>query len=358
MGTRMSNRRDLGVRSSDSLLNIVSKFRCCLVVMHDNPDPDAIAAGWAIQILIREMSRIPCRLVGGGALVRAENRHMVDLLSPPVELVDELGNLDATATILVDCSLGASNHLLTREEVQPVAIVDHHMHGNGRTTDVAFFDVRPNVAASASIAASYLREQQLEPGMKLATALVYAIRTETVACEFHFSDLDRSILPWLTERSDPALLAEIESAPLSRAYFGDLVLGIQNTFLYNDVAMCILPRAEGVEIVGEVADLLIRYKGIGRVFCAAASGDDLVVSIRTKRDTDHAAKLLQIVLAGLGGGGGHEHRAGGKVPGVARGGRINEDLENEIRDRWLGACQTDRQRGTRLVARREIVDNL
>ena len=354
----MPDTRNLGVQSSDRLLSIVSQFQRCLVVMHDNPDPDAIAAGWAIQTLIWETSRIPSRLVAGGAIVRAENRHMVDLLTPPVELVDELGDLDSTATVLVDCGLGASNHLLTREAVQPTGIVDHHANGNGGAKEVAFFDVRPNVAASASIAASYLREQQIEPGAKLATALVYAIRTETVACEFHFSKLDRSILPWLTERSEPPLLAEIESAPLSRVYFGDLVLALQNTFLYDDVALCILPRAEGVEIVGEVADLLIRCNGISRVLCTAASGDDLVISVRTQRDTDHAARLLQQTLAGLGGGGGHEHRAGGKVPGVARLGRVTEELENEIRDRWLGACQTDRQRGTRLVARREIVDNL
>lgn len=350
--------RELSVGRSDSLLKVVSQFQRCLIVMHDNPDPDAIAAGWAIQTLIQETLRIPCRLVAGGAIVRAENRHMVDLLCPPVELVDELGDLDATATILVDCELDANNHLLTRKAVQPDGVVDHHANGNGRSDKVAFSDVRANVSASASIAAEYLREQHLEPGPKLATALVYAIRTETVACEFHFSELDRSILPWLTERSEPSLLAEIESAPLSRAYFGDLVLAVQNTFLYDDVALCILPRGEGVGIVGEVADLLIRCNGVNRVLCAVPLGDDLVISVRTQRSTDHAARLLQRTLEGLGGGGGHAHRAGGKVSAVARGGRITEDLEKEIRDRWLGVCKTDRQRGTRLVARREIVDNL
>ena len=124
--------------------------------------------------------------------------------------------------------------------------------------------MRPDVAASASIAAAYLREQQVEPGQALATALVYAIRTETQGFETYHSPLDRSILPWLTERADPELLAEIESAPLSRGYFSDLVLALQNTFLYDDVAFCALPRAGGPEIVGEVADLLIRCESVQR----------------------------------------------------------------------------------------------
>ena len=198
---------------SEGLLSTISGFKTCLVVTRDNPDPDAIAAGWAILRLIRQATGRLCRLIAEGAITRAENLHMVNVLSPPIELVDEIGELDDTATILVDCGLGASNHLLTRENVVPLGIVDHHQNGKNAEATVRFHDVRPDVVASATIAASYLREQHIEPGNKLATALVYAIRTETVGGEFHFSDLDRSILPWRTVRSEPSLLAEIESAP-------------------------------------------------------------------------------------------------------------------------------------------------
>ena len=93
-----------------------------------------------------------------------------------------------------------------------------------------FRDVRPRAAASASIAASYLAEQGLEPGPKLATALLFAIRTETRGGETYHSRLDRSVLLWLTERADPSLLAEIEQRPSRLEYYGDLILGLQNTF--------------------------------------------------------------------------------------------------------------------------------
>jgi hypothetical protein len=83
---------------------------------------------------------------------------------------------------------------------------------------------------------------------------------------------------------------------------------------------------------------------------------DLLLSVRTKKGAESAAKLLQTTLDGIGGGGGHAHRAGGKIPSV--GSRVGEDLENMLRTRWLGACNVDRQRGTRLVAKREIVENL
>jgi hypothetical protein len=166
------------------------------------------------------------------------------------------------------------------------------------------------------------------------------------------------VLSWLTEHAEPALLAEIETAPLSPEYFGDLALAIQNTFVYDDVGLCFLPRADGAEIVGEVADLLIRCRGIRRVLCAAVVGADLFFSARTEPDFGSATKLLRATLNGLGGSGGHDHRAGGKISGITNGSKITENLNDELRRRWLAACGVERKRGTRLIAKREIVDNL
>ena len=248
-----------------------------LVVAHDNPDPDAVAAGWAIVRLIEEKLNKPARLLGGGDIIRAENRHMVRLLGPPIELVDDLAPPDDAAVVLVDCQSGNQNHVFGGGVVEPVAVIDHHP-SRYRNQRLEFRDIRPNVAATASIAACYLREQQVEPGSKLATALLFAIRTETRGSETHYSRIDRSVLLWLTERSDPSLLAEIESAPLSSAYYGDLILALQSTFLYGDVALCLLPRAAGPEIVGEVADLLIRCESVWRVLCGAVVHGDLILS--------------------------------------------------------------------------------
>lgn len=325
--------------------------------MHDNPDPDAIATGWAIQCLIEERLNIPVRLIGSGAIVRAENKYMVELLSPPFELVTEIDVPADTATILVDCGIGTTNHLVTRSGIEPVGVIDHHLNGR-EPSSLRFADIRPDVAASASIAASYLRENHVDPGMKLATSILYAIRTETSGSETEHSPLDRAIVKWLTDVADPALLAEIDNAPLDRDYFSDLVLAMQRTFVYDDAALCFLPRASGTEIVGEVADLLIRCRGVRRVLCAAIIGDDLLLSTRTTRDSGNAAALLQTTLDELGGCGGHSHRAGGRVPNVKQVFHVMDDLHDELRSRWLKACAVDRQRGTRLVARREIVENL
>ncbi len=344
------------LRRSRRFLQVMSRYSRALIVTHDNPDPDAISTGWAIQQLVVQRVGIPTRLVGGGEIVRAENRHMVELLQPPIELVDRL-TVDAdTAIVLVDCGVSATHHLLAGQRQWPTAVIDHH--GSNESAPLEFCDVRTNTAASATIAALYLRQEQLEPDARLATSLLYALKTETRGGETTYSALDRRVLNWLTRLADPELLAEIEDAPLSRAYYSDMVLALQNTFLYDDCAFCLLPRAEGPEVVGEVADLLVRCQGVDKVFCGTVSSGDVVISVRTARDAGNATELLKQTLEGIGHGGGHDHRAGGKIPGVCLGERMPCEIAEELKARWLSACRVNRQRGTRLIRKQEIVKHL
>jgi len=340
---------------STELLQILSGFKNIAVITHDNPDPDAISAGWAVCRLIRKTIKRDPRLFGGGDIVRAENRLMMSLLKPPIELVQQLRPAERTAAILVDCGPQVAGHLLSSPNIEPVAVIDHHL--TGRPPKLPFVDIRPDMAASASMASEYLQEQKVEPGERLATALLYAIRTETCGNEFQHTDIDRAVILWLTQFANPEWLAKIENAPLSREYFGDLVLALQNTFLYDESAFCLLPRAEGQEIVGEVADLLIRCEGINRVFCGTVVGADLLCSVRTEEETDNAATLVSRTLKGIGYGGGHTHRAGGKVANIPHQ-KMTNKLEDELRERWLKACDVRQLRGTRLIRKKEIVGNL
>ncbi len=343
-------------RRSTRLLRAVADYDRVLVVTHDNPDPDAIASGWAVHWLIRQKLGMPVRLIGGGAIVRAENRHMVKLLAPPIELVEAVDVDPRTATILVDCASTASNHVLGGLPVRPVAVIDHHQV-RGPRQRLAFRDIRPRVAASATIAASYLKDERLDPPSDLATSLLYGIHTETQGSQTHYTAVDRRIVTWLTNYADPGKLAEIENAPLTREYYSDLVLALQSSFIYDEAVFCFLPRAQGPETVAEVADLLSRCSGIRKVLCGAVVGDQLFISVRTGVAAGNAAELVHTTLVGLGVGGGHEHRAGGQIR-LTQCPLSGESLADELRNRWLNACGSDRQRGTRLVARREIVKNL
>jgi hypothetical protein len=86
--------------------------------------------------------------------------------------------------------------------------------------------------------------------------------------------------------------------------------------------------------------------------------NDLVLSVRTEADGENAAKLVQQALEGLGRGGGHLHRGGGKILNVGNGPSIGRDLQEELRNRWLAVCGANRRMRAHLIGRHEIAENL
>ena len=56
-----------------------------LILTHDNPDPDALASGKAFATLLKSAWNIPSRLLYSGLVQRAENRAMLNLLTPEWE---------------------------------------------------------------------------------------------------------------------------------------------------------------------------------------------------------------------------------------------------------------------------------
>lgn len=340
------------LRRSDRLLKILDAYGETIVIMHNNPDPDAIATGWALLRLVDRKLHKPARLLGRGPVLRAENVQLLRLLQPPIELVEEISPDSRSATVLVDCAPGSANHLLGGQKA-PVAVIDHH-ESKSDGFRIPFRDMRSTVTASASIATQYLREQRLTPPTPVAIALLYAIRTEMIGSSKALSRVDHAALQWLSEYAEYDVLSKIENPPLPRYYYEELLLGLDSVRVYADSAVCFLPRITAPETVGEVADLLIRCVHLKYVLCGGRVGDDFLFSVRSKGDKHTALTLLDPVLRGLGNFGGHLHRAGGRIS-VPMSGMDSDRLEQEVRRRWLDACGSKVRRGQRLVARKEIM---
>ena len=352
-------------------IKAIGQYRRVIVIAHNNPDPDAIATGWAIKTFVEaKCPKHAVRFISGGRIARAENQHMVKRLGVPIEMLNcsteqaRIVSDPENAIVLVDCGPAATHHLLAASKRQPTAVIDHHhvaakeCQTNSVFAEIPFVDVRPQIAAAASIAASYLQQSNVRPSCPLATSLVYALKAETRGGENHFSTLDREMLHWLTEFADPALLAEIDDAPLSRTYFLDLLIALQNTTIYGSSAFCMIPHANSSEIVGEVADLLVRCRDVKAVLCATSVGADVLVSVRADEHSGDATQLITQTLKGIGVGGGHRCRAGGKIPGVCLGGSVPTEIEDELRVRWLAATKASDREPSRLVPGPEIIGQL
>ena len=318
------------------LFAAVKKFDRIVVLLHDHPDPDAIASGWALRRLIRKKTDKVPRLVAGGLVIRPENRQMVETLDPPLELLDELPGGDPFALLLVDCAATGNNHLEIPANGTVLGIIDHHPPKPGER--YIYRDIRPEVEACASILTSYLEKTGIKPDPALASALVYAIRTETRTVDATLSRTDQAAIRWLTQFANHAAIAKIETAPLPRGYYADLQVALRTTVVVGECAFCTMPTVQGADTLGEVADLLIRDTTVRFALVAAAVGPDVLVSVRTDIGGPDAALLVRNTLKGFGDGGGHKRRAGGRIVGVLEDKQIPGELRQQLLGRWITAC--------------------
>ena len=150
-----------------------------LILTHDNPDPDALASGKAFTTLLKSAWNIPSRMVYSGLVLRAENRALLNLLTPEWEQSDVLTGLERYSAIaLVDTQPGAGNNRLPVTH-HPDIILDHHHPLREALGMIPFTDVRPEIGATATLLDQYLEAAGVVPDSDLATAMFYALKTDT-----------------------------------------------------------------------------------------------------------------------------------------------------------------------------------
>jgi nanoRNase/pAp phosphatase (c-di-AMP/oligoRNAs hydrolase) len=284
-----------------------------LILTHDNPDPDGLASGLGLARLFASWG-IHSDLVYSGLISRAENKAMLNLLTPEWVHSDVLPDLDAySAVALVDTQPGAGNNDLP-SEVIPDIVIDHHHPVRDNISKVQFVDLNPNVGATASLVFQYLEAAGVEIDAKLATGIFYGIKTDTRGLSRGDSPNDQAAYFRLLTLIDRRLLVQVEQAGLPREYFQKFSEGLHSAVVYGNVVVADLGEMHRPDFVGEMADMLIRLEHTRAVLCMGVHGDLLYLSLRTMPMNDDAGLLVQSIVPEPGKAGGHGTMAGGQVP--------------------------------------------
>jgi len=96
-----------------------------LILVHDNPDPDAMAGDLALSRLVDSFDSTEPLILYGGIIGRAENRNMVAALRIPLRAMAEVEVRPDDAVILVDTQPGFGNNSLPRG-ADVLGVIDHH----------------------------------------------------------------------------------------------------------------------------------------------------------------------------------------------------------------------------------------
>jgi nanoRNase/pAp phosphatase (c-di-AMP/oligoRNAs hydrolase) len=285
-----------------------------LILTHDNPDPDALASGKAFATLLKSAWNIPSQLLYSGMVQRAENRAMLNLLTPEWEHIDVLTGLDQYSTlVLVDTQPGAGNNRFPTTHT-PDIVIDHHHPIREKIEMVPYFDVQPDVGATVTLVHQYLEAAGIVPDSELATAMFYALKTDTRGLSRGASSNDNATYLKLLHQIDYMKLNQIEQAGLSQTYFRAFSRGLHAALIYTQSVVADLGIMHRSDLAAEMADLLVRLDKARAVLCLGLYEQTLHLSIRTKPLGEDAGLLVQRVIVHPGKAGGHGTMAGGQVP--------------------------------------------
>lgn len=311
-------------------------YREILILLHDDPDPDAVASGEALRYLLSESLGIEGRIAHRGVIGRAENKALVSFLKPQLETIGDEETVErrpGQAVALLDTQPGAGNSPVPADfEVD--LVLDHH--GDRQDDAGRFRDVRPWIGATSTIVTQYFHAAELKPSTPVATALFYGVKTDTKALSRNTSAADISAYFYLLEFVDVDALVQIENAQVPAGYFRSLTQAMQTACVYNGLVFSFLGETDYPDLAAEVADLLLRLEGVKWVVCMGVFEEQLYLSVRARAEDADAQGLAREVIGNAGSAGGRNTLAGGQIDLV---GKDAEEVVEEIKARVLDYLQ-------------------
>jgi nanoRNase/pAp phosphatase (c-di-AMP/oligoRNAs hydrolase) len=321
------------------LKQVLNHSATMLIVLQDNPDPDALASAVALRKLVNTLKSIQCSMTSGGVVARAENRALAKYLGlnlRPSEQVD-FNSFDLIA--MVDTQPKTGNNCLP-ENMEPDIVIDHHPCRKN-TRLCRFTDIRCHYGATSTIVTEYLYAAGIEPEIQIATALLYGIRSDTQDLGRDTTSADIDALMKLYPLANKRMLSQIQRGLVRREYYRFLSQAIDNARVFGQTVISNLGTVDNPDIIGEMADLLLRDEQIEWCMCYGICGGQIRLSIRTDAEMPPASKVIRQIVVRRGTGGGHESYAGGQIPIDCLSQKRLEHLATSLEKTFLRQVQPD-----------------
>ena len=318
-----------------------------LIVTHDNPDPDSIAAAVALRHLLVIKTGLNAVLTYGGVIGRSENRNMVEHLDIPLIPISELDLKQFQVVCMVDTQPNTGNNSWPAD--LPVHLVIDHHRPKSDLSAVCWVDIREDYGASATILYEYLTAQSVAINTRLATCLFYAIKSETQDLGREWSKADREAYLKLLPLANNRILFKIVHPQVSTSYFSSFRKAIDSARIYGSALVFNLHEIENPDLVAELADFLLRHKGVNYVLGMGWFAGSQILSMRSLDPDAKLGLVIQDMVAGFGTAGGHGMIAGGQIRTVDLEEKAQEKLEDTLTRRMLKALGMENHSGKPLL---------
>lgn len=304
-----------------------------LILLHNDPDPDAMASGLALRSLLKR-TKTTAVLGAFQGVTRPENLRMARLLDIAVEPVtaETLSHFDRFAT--VDVQPHYFGGILNRVDL----VVDHHPEQTGYSA--VFRDIRADYGSTSTILTEHFRAVDATISERLATAMLYAIKSDTLFLSRQTNRSDLEAFTFLYPLADAALIREMEGAGITLERLQYVTRAVHVGAQRNQIYTTHLSEAPREDLVPYVADYLLQLEGVSWSVVSGIVRQDVVISVRNLGYSRRAGEFVQRCFSDLGSAGGHRAMAKAVVP-VAAFRRKYGSLDAEHVTRVLGDLVED-----------------
>jgi nanoRNase/pAp phosphatase (c-di-AMP/oligoRNAs hydrolase) len=295
------------MRRFEEVKNHFDAAESILILLQDDPDPDAIASGLALrQVLGRNKGTAP---IGSfGRVTRPENTAMIKLLEIEIEKVTAQSIKHFDRVAVVDLQPPHLAHPLEHIDL----VIDHHPEQF--TYKGVLKDVRPSYGATSTILLEYLLCAGTNVGTRLATAMLYGIKSDTFLLAREVNEWDVEAFSYLYPLANQNLMRRIEKPELPPAALDALSTALKHRQVIDKVAFVHLGRVERDDLIPQMADFTLSFEGIEWAFVSGIYDSNYIISVRNVGYVRAAGRVLKDAFGDIGSAGGHSSMAKAVIP--------------------------------------------
>lgn len=329
----------------------LENYNNILILPHNTPDPDAMAAAASLKFLIEEITDCECDIAYSGILGRAENKALFNLCTLHFKRLNEVNEKEYDLLFIVDAQPFSANISMPKKKMD-IAVIDHHTIKVDRES-LVYADLREHYGSTSTIIYQYIRSQKLKLPEKLATTLFYGVKTdiEDTGRDKYISDY-KALKELFSQVSLP-LLFKIEHPKVNKRYFQQLAQALENATIMKDTLVSNLGIVDNPEIIAQMADSFLNIIDINWTFCIGEVNSKIHFSLRSMTRIPSISSISEILTGKPRFAGGHGKSAGGLVPLRKFPEKSSQEISEMLINNFLKFVHRDKTEATLLAESEE-----
>ncbi len=292
-----------------------------------NADPDAIASAMALKRLLwRQVSATTIAHIN--TITRPDNLAMIRLLKLDMFPVQKVDTDQFTRFAIVDSQ---PSHHESFDGINFDIIIDHHPDTGAK---VPFTDVRPNYGATSTIMTQYLRAAKIKPSAKLATALFYGIKTDTMNFQRKAVIEDVNAFQFLFRYVNVHIAHSIDQAEMTPDFLQYYRIALEFMRVRKQRISVHIGPVSNPDICVSIADFFMKIHNIAWSVVSGTYQGRLIIIVRNDGARKDAGKLFREVFGELGTAGGHKAMARAEIPLKNLNGLV-QYRDDKVLSRWI-----------------------